>query len=184
MIHHTLLPEKERNILKREYRIRLAIFLLFFMSCSVLIGILALIPSYILSYSQEKVALNDIEKLQKSRKNSGVDVLLKELSQASKIATKIKNSTKDSSPSKLIALIVSYKNQGITIDSFDIVSSQTATSTMVNIRGKASTRDLLIKFKERLISDGSVLKVDLPVSDLVKNRDIQYNMKISLTTKT
>ena len=81
MIHYTLLPEKEIKTLKREYRMRLVIFFLFFMSVAVLAGIFSLTPGFVLSYTQEKEALEHLKKVEKSRKDKGLDSIIKELNE-------------------------------------------------------------------------------------------------------
>ena len=85
MIHYTLLPEKEIKTLKREYRIRLAIFLLFFMSCAVFVGTGSLVPAYVFSYSQEKETVSRLESFQKDRKDRGINEVSKSLNDINEV---------------------------------------------------------------------------------------------------
>ena len=89
MIHYTLLPEKEIRELKREYRIRLFISILFFISIAIVIGIFSLMPAFIMSYSQEKSALNQIELVRKNRNSKEIENIIKELKQNSDDLKKI-----------------------------------------------------------------------------------------------
>lgn len=181
MIHYTLLPEKEIKTLKREYRLRLFIFFFFFMSCAVLVGIASIIPAFLLSFSQEKDALNHVKAIEKSRKEKGIDSIVKELSGGSVILKKLNDNSNGRIYSKMIFQIINDKPNGLTINSFDIASTKNATSSIVVvIQGKAPTRELLVNFKDKLESDPLVTKVELPVSDLAKNKDISYSMKVSL----
>lgn len=183
MIHYTLLPEKEIKKLKKEYRTRLVIFLLFFMSCSVFVGIISLAPGYIYSYTQEKEALDRLAELQVKRQADVAGTIKKELSDTTLMINKIKTVNDSVIYTNIVTKIISQKPSGVSIKSFDIqATGETATSTIVAvIQGKALTRESLVSFKERLTSDPLITKVELPVSDLAKSRDISYSIKVSLT---
>lgn len=182
MIHYTLLPENEIKKLKREYRTRLVIFMLFFMSCAVLFGIAALAPGYILSYSLEKDALDKLDVLQKSRQTSGSNNMIKELADSNKIINKLKDYKTSIPFSSIISKIISYKPSGVSIRSFDVSSLTEEASSTINavIQGKASSRESLVLFRDKISSDPLVEKVELPVSDLAKSKDISYSIKISI----
>ncbi len=184
MIHYTLLPEIERRLLKREYRIRLFIFFLFFISCAILIGVFSLIPAYILSFSQEKDILKSLEYLQKNRKENGMEVIIKELKESDDIIKKLNENNKENIFSQIIYKIISHKNSGIYISSFQFPipdNESTSTQTAI-IQGRASSRESLISFKGRLESDTSISKVELPVSDLAKSKDISFSVRVSISS--
>ena len=184
MIHYTLLPEKEIKKLKMEYRIRLFIFLIFFLSCSVFIGIVSLIPAYYFSFTQEKEVLTNINNLQKGRQDRGTNTILSELAESNKIIKTLKSQPKNISYSDTISQIVHQKSAGVSINSFAVTTTGTTTAiTNVIINGKASTRDVLVKFKNNLEATASVSKVELPISDLAKNKDISFSVKVTLITK-
>jgi hypothetical protein len=181
MIHYTLLPEIEIRRLKREYRTRLAISFLFFVSCAILVGVGSLIPAYIYSYSEEKTLIDKIAILQKSREESGADPLIKELKSDNEIIKIIKNNKETYALSKVVSQIIGHKPKGLTINSFNMVSKPNATSSIaLIIQGKSATREALIQLKNSLESDPLILNVDLPVSDLAKNKDIVYTIKLSI----
>lgn len=184
MIHYTLLPEKEIKALKREYRIRLVIFFLFFMSVAVLAGIFSLAPGFILSYTQEKEALEHLKKVEKNRKDKGLDSVVKELNQTNTIIKKLEENSGNLIYSKIVSQIIGHKTNGLSIKSFDISKSPNATSSAdVVIQGKATTRDSLISFKNKLEADPLISNLQLPVSDLAKSKDISYSIKISIIGK-
>ena len=183
MIHYTLLPEKEIKKLKKEYRTRLVIFLLFFMSCSVFVGIISLAPAYIFSYTQEKEVLDRLAELQIKRQTDVVGSIKKELTDVTTIINKIKTGSDSVIYSNIVSKIISQKPSGVSIKSFDMqATGESATSTIIAvIQGKAITRESLVAFKDRLTKDPLISKVELPVSDLAKSRDISYSIKVSLT---
>ncbi len=182
MIHYTLLPEREIRILKREYQARLFIFVLFFMSCAILVGVVSLIPAYVTSYSQEKYALAQLAALQKSREEKGNSAIVKELQQSNQLVLKLKEHKDSIIFSSIITHIINYKVLGLTINSFEITSvgPEASSTAQVVLQGKASTRESLIKFKNTLEADPLISKVELPVSDLAKSKDISYSLRISV----
>jgi hypothetical protein len=46
----------------------------------------------------------------------------------------------------------------------------------VNITGVATSRDVLLGFQKALAKDPHFSKVDLPISDLAKTKDIRFNI--------
>lgn len=184
MIHYTLLPEKELRALKREYRIRAVIFFLFFLSCSIFLGIISLLPAYIYSYSQEKDSIASLNSLKSKRTNSEVENVSKELEQTSLMVSRLKGKKDQVIYSSIINEIVKNKNSGLTINSFNFSSQSNATSSISTIiQGKAGTRESLIQFKNKLESDPNISDVELPVSDLAKSKNISYSIKLSISTK-
>lgn len=181
MIHYTLLPEKQIRALKREYRVRLLIFLLFFMSCSILVGVLSLTPAFVSSYLEEKGLMNMIILAEKNKKVQQTGNLIKDFSKSNEMVKRLKENKSSIIFSDIISNIITYKPQGLSIRSFSISEENTTgTSTIVAIiQGKSSSRETLVLFKDRLESDPLVSKVELPVSDLVKSKDISYSIKVS-----
>jgi heme exporter protein D len=184
MIHYTLLPEKEIRALKKEYRIRFFVVLLFFVSFAVFVGIVSLIPSYVFSYMQEKQALNDLQSLQDSRRERGTDAIMKDLSDTQQLVNKLKNRHDPIVFSQVIAEIIERKSSQVALNSFQINQSSTASSTLdVSIQGTAQTRDSLLAFRESLEQNPFISKIDLPISDLAKSRDISFALKLTIQTE-
>ncbi|HEY4494767.1 MAG TPA: hypothetical protein VJC02_01545 [Candidatus Paceibacterota bacterium] len=181
MIHYTLLPENEMKSLRHEYRIRLIILALFFICSIVVVGILILIPSYVISDVQEKGALNRVKELKSSQEASGVAEIEKNLALVENITKRIIANDNNISYSSLIEDVISHKTKEVKINSFS-VSKATGTSTPVEIivQGKASTRDSLVIFKNNIESDKQFSKVELPVSDLAKSKDIGFALRLTV----
>ena len=159
--------------LRREYRVRFVITLLFFVSCSVVVGIGALTPAFIFSYSQEKEALEKVKVLQKSREESGMEDISKELDRTGVYIKKLQSASSSPDFSPIISQIIGHKNPGISITSFKF------SPDIIYLGGKAATREGLVEFKKRLESDPGITSVELPVSDLAKSRDITFSLKLS-----
>lgn len=182
MIHYTLLPGAERKALKREYRIRLFIFSLFFISTAILAGTISLIPAYVQSYSQEKSALVNVENIKKNRKQSDTDRIINELKTTDENIKKINSFPKQIQYSGIIVKLIENKNNGIAINSIQFpTNTNNATSSITAVlQGRANTREALVQFKNKIEADPGVMSVELPVSDLAKSKEINYSIKVML----
>lgn len=185
MIHYTLLPDEEIKTLEREYRTRFLIIALFFISCGVVLGLISLIPSFFLSYVQKNEVSQRAEQIRQSRKASGIDEIEKELVRSQAIAEQITTDEDGIAYSNSIQKIISHRSQQILLSSFEI-SHVLGTTTPYEavMQGKALTREALLQFKKELESDTSFSKVDLPLSDLAKSKNINFTLKFTLNPPT
>lgn len=181
MIHYTLLPETEIRVLRREYRIRLFVILLFFLSIALLIGIISLIPSFAVSRTEESKIVEQVEKMKKERIAKGVSKIDKELTQIQSIVTRVLVK-KDYIPfSENVEKIGKYRTKGLFIKSFDLsYDDASASTTKAYIQGSSLTREALIQFKKNIESDGSFKNIELPISDLAKNKNITFSMRFNI----
>ncbi|MDQ5893637.1 MAG: hypothetical protein QG640_649 [Patescibacteria group bacterium] len=184
MIHYTLLPDKEIKSLKKEYRTRLFIVAAFFISCGILVGIGSLIPAYIFSYTQEKEALRSLQTLQENRKERGTDVVITDLASAQVLMDELKKHQDNTEFSQIISEIILRKPTQVSVNSFQLgLSKETASSSLdVIVQGKALTRDSLVNFKKSLEQNPLISKIDLPISDLAKSKDISFTLKLIILT--
>ena len=184
MLHYTLLPEKETKALKREYRTRLFVVLLFFVSCGVFMGIMSLVPAYILSYTQEKRALEDLRVMEKGRQDRGADTILKELASSTEITNRLKANEDSVVFGDIISRIIIHKPGQVSLTSFQIlkVPAEGAPPSRVEVilQGKALTREALVVFKKQLESNPLISGVNLPLSDLAKSKDILFTVKFTM----
>lgn len=179
MIHYILLPTEERHALRREYRLRLAIVMLFFVSCAVALGIVSLLPAYLYSRGQEKEALLRQEALLKSRKESGAEQIEKDLVVSEAIAEKIIANEEKIIYNELVQKIISHRKRDLHITSFALSREMTTTTlAAVTLQGRAGTRESLLDFKKQLEGDKTFLRIELPLSDLAKNKNISFSMRL------
>ncbi len=187
MIHYILLPAQERHALRREYRLRLAIVCFFFFSLAMVLGITSMLPSYALTYNQENEAVAAQDALTKSRTASGADKVEKDLLLYQSIAEKIIAEDDKVDDVDIIQKILGDQKKGITLGWFQInhvlsTSTQNSkigtTTAEVVFQGKALTRDSLLQFENALENDPWFGAIELPLSDLAKSKDIDFNFKL------
>jgi hypothetical protein len=181
MIHYTLLPESEIRVLRREYRVRLFVILLFFLSIAIVIGIISLIPSFTVSRTEESKIIEQVEKMKKDRIAKGVSKIDKELTQIQSIVSRVLVK-KDYIPfSEAVEKIGKYKTNGLFIKSFELsYEDSSATTTKAYIQGSSLTREALIQFKKNIESDSGFKNIELPISDLAKNKNITFSMRFNI----
>ena len=181
MIHYTLLPKEEMRDLRKEYRIRLFIVASFFVSCGIVVGIISLLPAYIFSHNQEVQAVAHANQLNESRKASGVDEIERELVQSQKIAEKLAADGATASYSAGIQRIISHRSSQLYLTSFEITPTVGSTTYDAVVQGKALTREALLEFQDGLKSDAFFSKIDLPLSDLAKSKNVTFTLKLVMS---
>ena len=187
MIHYTLLPEKEAGALRLEYKIRILIVLLFFVSSAVIVGIISLIPGYVISSIKENELTSKLEELKKSKEARGIDATIVELKQGSDILRQIQQDVKESSFANAIQNTVSAKLPKAIFASMQISSIAETNSTSTNdssyevlIQGKSATRESLLEFKRNIEKNPIFSKVEFPIPDLTKTKDVAFAIKVKL----
>lgn len=181
MIHYTLLPLPEKNALIREYRVRVAIVACFIFSLSGLIYIGALFPAYMKAYSEK----NDAMSRATLAKNSGANNTTSITNVLSLDATLLASASKSTNIPHISSLVESITTlrSDIKITSMAFSengSGDTSTSTYnVAIEGLAPTRDSLIAWKTRLEDLSGGQKVDLPIAQLAKDKNISFSITVN-----
>ncbi|MFA6295618.1 MAG: hypothetical protein WC666_04375 [Candidatus Paceibacterota bacterium] len=181
-MRHTLLPLKERVSLRREYRVRALVVLLFMLSISCLIGIVALIPGFIRTYSEEVAVMNMVSSLKTEKDNAGLSSLENDFVLSKKLLSYFDNKgIPDFKTSAIINGIISIKDN-LRLTSIAVTRGSTTTVSVV-IQGVAPTRNSLLAFKTRFESAIPGNKVDLPVSQLSKSSNLQFSLKLTQQLK-
>ncbi len=176
----TLLPTYERLAVKREYHIRLAIVTLFLLCVSFVIGIGALFPAFIQAYTEEQSQLATINALKKDKDDSGITAIELELDSDAMLLSELSASTNVTRPSMLVQSLISLR-QNVKFTSLAVNQISTSTVTII-IQGVAPTRDSLIALKGRLEGLQIGNRVDLPISELTKSKDVQFSLMLTQFT--
>ena len=179
---YTLLPEQQIKGLEKEYHIRVAILLTFFLAGAVWLGIASLFPSYIISVVQEKNAESQVTSIQKTATLPAIADTAQAITDANAMISRVNNGEDNVLFSSIIENIDNHRTVGITLTDFELAhdpSGSSLTQTTVSISGHADTRDELVAFKYALDNDTEFSTVDLPISDLSASEDIKFT--ISLT---
>jgi hypothetical protein len=180
-MRHTLIPTTLRKSLHHEYHLRAGVAFLFMFSMAWVVGIVSLLPSFVHVMTEKNVADSTLQSLKKaSDANTSASAGNGITKQANALALFNDQSKGKTSYSSVIGSIVNVRGDvGFT----SISVSRTGTTTViVTVQGTAPSRDSLMAFKGRLESTVNGNKVDLPVSELAKSKDLQFSLTITNTT--
>jgi hypothetical protein len=174
-MRHSFLPTIEQKKLKREYHIHVIIVALFFLSAVGLIGSGSLFPAYLTMNTEARQQQIAMDALKSDNDKSGIAELERELAlhNVRMAALSVQN---DIPSSALIQNAVAARG---TVRLSSIAVEHTSSTTVtIRISGQAPTRDSLVGFKTRLekLEDGT--KVELPISDFAKSRDIPFSLRV------
>ena len=177
-----LLPESLKTEIKKEYHLRRAVVVFAFL---VFIGgtfLIFLFPSWIISFYKEK------QISQQAEQNNQASLL----TEVGEVNTNIKNINLELQTinasleyKKIIPFINSVllkKTRSITLNEITYNSSDPQNSTIL-IEGVSSTRNSLLAFVKSLEDSQAFKKVDLPISNFAKDRNINFSISLTIAPK-
>lgn len=170
-----LLPKQEKEAIRREYRLRLAVVILWFSFATFVIASLLLLPSFFLSAQKEKAAQARFETLAKSvarQETAGLgEVLLAAQSQLELLSREPPRSFLY----ELLIKIVSSKSAKISLESMTIRDAAPG-KRIIHLTGVARDRGALLAFSRALESNTLFEQVELPISNLAKESEIPFSI--------
>jgi len=176
-MRHTLLPLQDRKNLRSEYYIRLLIVAFCMASVVFVSGSILLLPAYWGARSEEQQQLKAIADLKQSKDKGNDLAIAKELSSDLVVLEMLDKTFREERPSAVIDRVVALRK--------DIELNMIAYSNLGNnsfglvLQGIAPTRNSLLSFKDRLNDLGKDVRTNLPISELAKNADIPFTLKIT-----
>jgi hypothetical protein len=173
-----LIPEKAKREVVKEYWVRVVTMWLFTLSVSSLVVALLLLPVYVLVTSQVEAYASDATEA--TKKVAEYDLSATSLVMASKQAQMIVALRQSESFSEMIELLESLKGEGIVLESFNLTRDDGAKMGNIKIEGQALTRQDLVDFRDLLLSHSKIKEVNLPISNLAKDKNIPFNIAIIL----
>jgi hypothetical protein len=173
---YSFLPSNYKKRLRRDYRSRVLTVFFCALATAFFIGDIALVPSLLISQSKHsELALALSNTIKQNETNEPLPQ--EQVTQANAYLMHL--SVQPKSPVDSVVKVASLKNPGIKISEIEVGNSIEG-MIPVSVTGVALTRDSLITWKKALENDAQVTKVDLPVSDLAKSKDIEFIVKISI----
>ncbi len=174
-----LLPENLRNRIKKEYRFRLAIVVLSFIILSQVSFLIFLFPSWLISFYKEKDFLVKSDEISKTI--SALDVA-STTSFIRNLNEKLVNINEAMDYPKMVPVfdsILGVKSSAIRLEGI-FYSATDSNSAVVTINGMSDKRDSLVAFTESLRKIEHFNKVDLPISNLAKDKNIDFTISINI----
>jgi hypothetical protein len=177
-----ILPSSYKHHLRTEYRLRFASVILFLLVVVLVVLLVLILPAYLIVQSDVRSAQSEVAVLASGDDESvpaaddGSDVIALVKRELAALGTRPQEE-----PSKLISAVINVTNSSaITLDRLNYeVASADAPGTLV-VGGQAADRDNLIAFSQALEKLPQVAAVDLPVSQLASDSDIDFTITVTL----
>lgn len=146
-------------------------------SATLLIGIFIFVPSYVLLDSQVSAYKDSAESA--SEKIANYKKVSDELTRSGKLAAVMKENFALGYTSDYVALVRNLEHSGITISEIGIERTDKGIAP-IRISGVAADRQALAAFRDRALEEEQITVVDLPISNLAKDRDIPFEITATI----
>ncbi|HBV01248.1 MAG TPA: hypothetical protein DEF00_02520 [Candidatus Taylorbacteria bacterium] len=174
-----LLPKAKKDIIHSEYRIRLAVVSLWFLFFIFIFSSMLFIPSLLLSSAKERAAQERFAALSKSVERNGEAELDAALNEAKSRLALLSSETPKMFLHELLMLIVSVKTDRISLTNFSFIRSADG-KREIAISGVGEDRTALLSFIKALENTNLFEKVNAPISNFVKDTDINFEIRASV----
>jgi hypothetical protein len=175
-----LLPPTAYKKIVLEYWVRVITIGLLFIGTALIFAIVALVPAYFLIDVQIKSIETNVS--QSSEKVATYDVSASELEIATANAQLLTNVT--------VTPFTEYQNtierltgNSITVSALRFNRSDKKPAT-ITIDGVATNRQTLATFRDALDAEVEFIKVDLPISNLIKDKDIPFSIQVQTSSSS
>ncbi len=173
-----LLPIQQRKIIYKEYSSRRMVLVLNFLNLTGIIALVLLVAPFFLvnlKYNDSQEEMKNLEIETPELKNTESLELL-----ASKTGEKLKllQNVPALLPLSVWEKVIKNKSEDIKIKSFSYLSESAGINVFV--RGTADSREALTTFSRSIESEASFKNVDLPVSSLTRDKDLDFSISFSV----
>ncbi|MCX6755278.1 MAG: PilN domain-containing protein [Candidatus Nomurabacteria bacterium] len=175
-----LLPLEEKKRIVKEYYFRLFIFSLYTVGICFIVAGVSLLPSFFLVSLKENILTKKWETLQAMPVSQPDKETMDAISDVNKKIDLITKTEKE----KFLVLENAF-NQVIFQKMPDIKLTEIAYdkkiegTRSINIKGFALNRERLLLFRQSLENNPAFSKVDLPISNFVKEKNISFNLNLT-----
>jgi len=172
-----LLTDEGRAKISHEYKIRRFIVILLALILVAVITVIGLMPSYSLSSTREREALERLRLTSQEDLQSEGKELRAWLADINKELSTLEPSLDKDKPSDFVYSILNLKSSGIKLTSFSWSKNKDKIS--LSVSGTASDRQTLVRFENSISSSELFSDATLPISDLANDRNISFQIKFS-----
>ncbi len=177
-----LLPESLKQEIITDYKLRRFIIALVFLIFIEISFMIFMLPSFIISHSKEKELELRVQVIDKSSEALNINSIKTTIRSLNNDLNIIDRMSAYLEPVLLIDTVLSKKTNSIRITDISYTSVSTSTANLA-IQGISSTRDTLVEFKKNLDESGFFKNIDLPISNLAKDRNINFSMTMTGNVK-
>ena len=174
-----LIPESLKEKIKTEYRLRRLILVFIFTLFIQATFLIFLYPSWLISSQKENEMVLQTEKMNQSQLTSNISSTTNFIKSLNAKLSIMDSTFEYPQVVPIVNIILSQKTGSIHIDEFSYTTISNATSTLT-LNGISNTRESLVSFVRDLKNSGKFKVVDLPISNLAKNKDISFLINLTV----
>jgi len=174
-----LLPKEEKEVVIKIKRVRFVTLACIFLFYTTIVASIALFPAYLLSLEKEKELVQVYEKLQSeesTKETNSLNAVVKDIN--TKLSVLPNDKSKEFSK-EFFDAIISRKGSLVSVDGLSYGKDSEGLN-IGRVSGVAKTRSSLISFVDELKKVPEFVDVSVPISNLVKDRDIIFNFEFIL----
>ena len=172
-----LIPQSAKKQIVVEYWLRVLTIWLVLLSIVAVVGGALMFPVYVLVKAQTDVYRESADAaIQKIAVFENVSTDLIKSSQQAKIVI---DASREVPLSDYLSLFGALENDSLLLSGFVINRDKDGVG-QVQLSGTAQSRQALADFRDRMLAIEEVEKVDFPISNLAKDKDILFNMVVTL----
>lgn len=172
-----ILPQEEKQALRREYRMRFAVVVSVLLALTFLFASIMLVPPYLLSLSKDSLAENRLATWNSLNKDISIldttEIItdtntklgLLSLTRQSKVVEDVFNK------------VLLYRTSGITFQQM-LYTERSDEKRVIEIHGIARDRFTLRAFKDALESSKSFSQVEIPLSTFLEKSNISFTASL------
>lgn len=173
-----LLTEKQKKIIKAEYRERLILILLMSLSLTTLVFLICFVPFYYYTSIKEGAVTEQFQSLKQRGTENEDKNLTENLKDLKNNLLLLKPALQDFSLQAPIVRLTALKPVGIKISSLGVINESTGNLKMF-VQGVARNRESLQNFKKILEQEANIKSVEMPTSNiLIYKTDIEYTINL------
>ncbi len=174
-----LLPPHEKRALLREYRLRMGIVFLAFVSVFGMIGVVSLLPSLVRVHALIAAEEQGVTLEEQALERLGATALRRSLREADEELAVFGPLLGGARLAAYIRTISRTRSDGVSITSIHYDPEKGEHGTLV-VGGTAALRDDLTAFVASLRSVEEFSAVELPIADLAREREAKFTMTVTL----
>jgi hypothetical protein len=174
-----LIPNQEKKRRARELYYRLAVLSLLMFSFALLVASLAILPAYFFAVSKSRAAQERLEIQRTVPISLFNQEALKTLETLNRKIVLVEEAAARNFPvsERVITPILAEKLSGIKLSRISYENSP-AGGKKISLGGTAASRESLLLFRQALEDSPSFESVDLPISNFIKDSNIEFSLSL------
>ncbi len=175
-----LLPQSEKRLLLREYRLRIAVAVLYALGALAAIGAISLAPSLVRIHTLVSSAERAQALEKKTLEQLGAAAVASEFSDTSVALAALVPILASPNVASLVRTVAAVRPAGVSIQSIAYEPKGGVAGSLA-IGGTAALRDDMLQFVESLRREAAFSAVNLPIDALARERDASFTLSVMLS---